>query len=239
MATIKVQGTNLTFSVLPLKMLSEGFWARIQVGIENDSVHYHRIRTDITREELNEWIFDMSRLLAGAYGKVHTFSFEKAGINVDFYPYEKSGIETTRQERRENDCIMTLHVRLDYENKNYSDGVYTLFLHRQDIEKLAILLRDEFDSVFGKYEEGEGKYLFAGVSPKGYRGCNYWYLDPTNEVCAGDYVWVRMGRHQTEQIVYVDSVKRFDDDTAPFSPQRVKQILRKATEEELKGFKKS
>lgn len=236
MATIEVQGTNLTFSILPLKMLSEGFWARVEVGIENDFVDYRCIRNDITREELNEWIFAMFRLLAGGYGKMQAISFERAGIHTDLYPYEKGEMETSRQERRENDCIMTLRIRMDSEKKENFNGIYTTFLHRQDIEKLAVLLREEFNSVFAEYETGEGKYLFAGVSPKGYHGCNYWYLDPTNEVRAGDYVWVRMGRHQTEQIVYVDSVKRFDDDTAPFSPQRVKQVLRKATKEELKDF---
>jgi hypothetical protein len=46
-----------------------------------------------------------------------------------------------------------------------------------------------------------------------------------------------MGRHNTEQIVHVDSVKYFSDDDAPFPPARVKQVLRKATPKEIKKLK--
>ena len=68
---------------------------------------------------------------------------------------------------------------------------------------------------------------------RGYKGCNYWYLDPSKKVKAGDYVWARMGKHNTEQIVYVDSVRYCTEDTAPYDPLRVRKILRKATIEEL------
>ena len=42
-----------------------------------------------------------------------------------------------------------------------------------------------------------------------------------------------MGRRNIEQVVYVDSVKYFEEENAPYSPQRVKQVLRKATKEEI------
>ena len=78
-----------------------------------------------------------------------------------------------------------------------------------------------------------GKYAFAGVSPLGAEGCNYWYLDESKALKKGDYVWVRMGRHDLEQIVYVDDVRYYDEETAPYEPERVKKVLRKATDDEL------
>ena len=93
--------------------------------------------------------------------------------------------------------------------------------------------------MFAQLIHGSGKHVFVGVSPRGYTGCNYWYLDPSDSIVAGDYVWVRMGRHNTEQVVYVDSVRRFDEQTAPYDPSAVKQVLRKATEKEIKKFLKS
>ena len=237
MATIELQNTKFTVSVLPLKLLSNGFWARLEIGIENAYVHYKRIYTEITRADLNEWIFCMFRLLAGAYGKDHSLIFESAGMTLDFCPYRKAGGAPSRQERRENDCAMVIGLRMiDPLRKTYLGGVQTFSLRRRDLETFAVELRKEFNAVFSQHEMGEGKYLFAGVSPLGYRGCNYWYFDPTQSVRAGEYVWVRMGRHNTEQIVYVDSVKYFSDADAPYSPQRVKQILRKATEEEIKNI---
>ena len=44
---------------------------------------------------------------------------------------------------------------------------------------------------------------------------------------------MRMGRHNLEQIVYVDSVRRFTQDTLPYDIENMRKILRKATEEEL------
>ena len=113
-------------------------------------------------------------------------------------------------------------------------GVYSLLLHREEIKRFATELRLEFDQVFAKVKEGKGEYLFVGVSPLGYEGCNYWYLDKRKSVKAGDFVWVVMGRHKRKQIVYVDSIRYFNENNAPFDPERVKLVLGKATDEELK-----
>ena len=72
-----------------------------------------------------------------------------------------------------------------------------------------------------------------GVSPLGYEGCNYWYLDESGAVKKGDFVWVRMGRRNLEQIVTVDSVRHFGGENAPYEPSSVKRVLRIATDEEV------
>ena len=237
MATVELQGTSFSFSILPLDNTSDGYWAKTKIGLKNEYVDYLNVSEDFTREELQEWIFCMFRLLAGAYGSEYSLSFEKAKFAVDIYPYE-NGRETTRTERRENDCVMTIRLLMrSSKDQKYLGGVYSLLLHRKEIESFAVELQREFDQELAKYCKGKGKYLFAGVSPLGYNGCNYWYLDPRGETKAGDYVWVRMGRHNTEQIVHVDSVKYFGEEDAPFPPERVKQVLRKATPKEIKKLK--
>lgn len=77
------------------------------------------------------------------------------------------------------------------------------------------------------------KYLFVGVSPKPFYGCNYWYIDESFSVKPKTYVWVRMGRHNREQVVYVDSVKLCDENSAPYPPQLAKRVIRIATEKEI------
>lgn len=228
MPTINVQDTAFTLSVLPLKLLSKGFWVRTETLLKNDYVSYFDRGERFTREEMEEWLFAMFRLLAGAYGKEYSISFEKAGFAVDLYPYSKEGEETTREERRANDCVMAIRFLMrSADKKSFLGGVYTLLLHREELFTFATELRKEFDAAFAKRVKKRGKYLFVGVSPKWYHGCNYWYLDESQSVRAGEYVWACMGRHNRKQLLYVDSVRWCDDDTAPYDPNRVKRILEK------------
>ncbi len=237
MPKINLQGTEFEFSVLPLKLFSNGFWARTKISIKNEFVSYSETGEMISRDELEKWIFSMFRLLAGAYGQERSLGFEKAGFAVDLYPFMKEGLETTRTERRENDCVMVVRLLMrSSDKKTLLGGVYSLLFHRQEIEEFALALRKEFDAVFEKFVRGRGKHLFVGVSPFGFSGCNYWYLDETDTVKQGDYVWVTMGRHKLEQIVFVDSVRRCDEDDAPYPLNVVKKIIRKATGEEIENL---
>lgn len=233
MPTLEIQGTKFTVSVLPSKSYSKGYWVKTEIALTNEYVNYREVGENISREEMETWICSMFRLLAGAYGKEYNLSFEKAGIAIDLYPYTESGREVSRVERRDNDCVMAFRLLMRSSKEQFLGGVYSFLLHREDIETFATELRKELDAAYAEYDSGNGKYLFAGVSPQGYKGCNYWYLDKSGTVKAGDYVWVKMGRHNLEQIVYVDSVRYCDDDTAPYDPTKVKQVLRKATEEEI------
>ncbi|MBP3422917.1 MAG: hypothetical protein J6K86_04045 [Clostridia bacterium] len=234
MPTIVLQKTKFTFSILPLKFLAGDYWAKAEICIENENIHYAQTEKRISSESLEEWIFCMHRLLAGAYKREYNLSFDEAGVAIDFYPHTENGMEVSRKARRENDCVMAVRMLMRSKSGRFLGGVYSLLFHRADIEIFAKELRKEYDEVFVKRVHGRGKYNFAGVSPLGYEGCNYWYLDASNEVKKGDYVWVEMGSHNTRQIVYVDSVRRFTEDSAPYPVHRVKQVLGIATEEELK-----
>ncbi len=232
MACLELQGTKLTFSILPYED-KDGYWAKTQIAVENEYVSYRMIDELFTFEELETLIFSMHRLLAGAYAKECNLSFEKAGIAVDLYAHTENGKELSREERRQKDCFMLFRTLLKSSDKrSFLGGVYTFILHRKEIEKLATALKTELDKAFVRNTQ-TGKYLFVGVSPKGYKGCNYWYLDTSKTVKSGEYVWVRMGRHNTEQVVFVDSVRYFDEDSAPYPPEKVKQVIRKANEEEI------
>ena len=76
MPTVDIQGTKLTFSVLPLRWMSSDFKARIAIRIENEYVSYAYEEQEILSSELEEWIFSMFRLLAGAYKREYNFVFE-------------------------------------------------------------------------------------------------------------------------------------------------------------------
>ena len=105
------------------------------------------------------------------------------------------------------------------------------------IEEVKYKLQEEFDKVVKKYIQGKGKYSFIGVSPFGFNGCNYWYLDETGMIKEGDYVWAKMGRRKIEQILYVDSIRKSNEDDAPYPLASVKKIIRKATEQEVLDWK--
>ena len=80
--------------------------------------------------------------------------------------------------------------------------------------------------------------LYVGVSPKPYYGCNYWYVDELGETKAKTFVWVKMGRHNTLQMVYVDSVKWCTIEKAPYNYEKARRVIRQATEEESEIAKK-
>lgn len=240
MPTLVLNGTELTFEILQPKLKFEGERGRLKIAVKNPYLDYSDVNRTVILEDLEEWIFAMRRLLAGAYAKVYSLSFDKAGVAVDLYPYMSAGKETSRTERRENDCVMALRLLMRSEDKKtFLGGVYTLLLHRKDIEIFSDGLRKELDESYPKFVHGKGEVVFVGVSPLGYKGCSYWYLDETGTKNAkialkkGDFVWVRMGKHQTEQIVYVDQVRFFPKEFTPYDPDTVKRVIRVATENEV------
>lgn len=231
MPTIQLQGTEFSFLVLPPSD-SDGFMVRTKLVIKNEAINYEEISERLSFAEAEELVCLMARMLAGATSKEHTFNAENAGFAVDFYPYANTVEKVDRTRLRKEDCVMAVRILFKGKGGKLLSGVYSLLLHRAEIKSFLEGFEKELNAHYQSDKQQSGKYLFAGVSPLGYHGCKYWYLDPTKTCKAGDYVWVRMGRHNLEQIVYVDDARYFDDDTAPYDPTRVKQVLRKATSEE-------
>ena len=231
------EGTKFTLSISLPDDNAEGFWVDIGLRLENEYTHYEdKIKS--TYQEIDEWVTAASRLLAGAYKQEYTLSFGAKGFAVDFYPHTDNGREVSREERRSNDCVMAIRLLMRTADKtSYLGGVYTLLAHRKDVERFATEMRGALDFFYGRFAKCSGSYLFVGVSPWGYQNCSYWYLDESKSVTKGDCVWVRMGRHNTEQIVTVDRVLYCDENTAPFPPENIKRVLRKATREEIEDLK--
>ena len=233
-----IQGTIFTCEVLPPKTALDRAWVRLRITLKNDYVSYEEVQRIVLLEDIEEWIFAMHRLLAGAYAKEYSLSFEKAGLAVDLYPNGgcENGKPLSRRERREKDCMMAVRLLMrSQDKKSFLGGVYTLLFHREELSAFAAALRAEFYAAYPDYEQGKGKLTFVGVSPLGCAGCNYWYYEETGDVQAGDYVWVRMGKHHTEQIVCVDCARQFTEMNAPYDPERVKRVLRMATDEEVQA----
>lgn len=84
----------------------------------------------------------------------------------------------------------------------------------------------------------EKKRLYVGVSPYPYKGKSYWYVDDSGMSRAGTYVWVRMGRHDREQMAYVDCARWFAEEEEPYPHDKAKKVLRQTTEEEDKEAEK-
>lgn len=238
MAAICIDNTNFSFEIIPPKFLSSGYYLSANICVENEQITYRTTLSDIVRDDFENWLNGMSRLLAGAYTSDYNVHFERTGFSVDLCPYTLAGQEVEREVRRQNECHMAISLALkSADQTKYLGGIYTLIFNRKQIATFVHALREEYERIFARFLKGKGKYAFVGVSPLGYDGCNYWYFDPSQKVEKGDYVWVRMGRHNTKQIVLVDSVRRFSDDTAPYDPDIVKQVLRKATQEEIEQLK--
>jgi hypothetical protein len=236
MPTIELQGTRFSCKVLPPKTLMERAWVQLEIGLENEYVSYQDVRR-ILPEDVEKWLTASARLLAGAYVRPYSIAFDGVGFAVDLYPSNDGESLTrtaSRASRREKDCAMAVRILMrSGSSHSFLGGVYTLLFQKEQLKAFVEALRKEFYTLYASYAEGKGEYTFVGVSPLGYGGCHYWYYDPSGGLTAGDYVWVKMGRHATEQIVLVDCARRFTADNAPYDPARVKKVLRRATEEEL------
>ena len=241
MPKIELQGTNFTCRILPAKGAKESAYVHLSIAIENEYIRYEDVRR-ILPEDMEEWLCAIYRLLAGAYSRPYSISFNGVGLSVDLYPSSdgEAAHPTSHRQRREKDCAMALRLLMrSADTHSYLGGVYTLLFQKQALQTFADALKAEFYALHSVYTAGRGEWTFVGVSPLGYQGCNYWYYDETGEVKSGDFVWVRMGKNATEQIVLVDCARRFASASAPYDPKRVKKVLRKATPEELAAVKSS
>ncbi len=236
MATVNLQGTRLTFALLPPKD-REKEWATTVLALENEYISYRDEGRYISICAVEELITSLSRLLAGVYERERSVALDALGLAVDLYAYTEKGKPVSRELRREKDCVAAFRILMRSKDKSvFLDGVHTLLLHREQIQTLVEGLLAEFNAEYAHLLVGEKEYSFVGVSPRGYKGCNYLYYDPAGSVHAGDYVWVRMGRRQIEQVAYVDSVRTYGAEEVPYNPQTVKRVLRKATQAEIDAY---
>lgn len=162
----------------------------------------------VSYREIDRFLISMRRFLAIAYTDAYQMSV--AGVVADFRPNNKE-------------------IVFQF------DGL-PVQIREREIDIISRELRSELDLLIPNNGNAKGKYRFVGVSPRGYRGCYYWYLDCMDQIQPGEYVWVKMGRHNTEQVVFVDGVLLCNDNDAPYDINLVKRVLRRATEKEIQSF---
>ena len=235
-AKLYSDGTDFTLAIV--SKTADRYYVRTAISVKNEYTNYYDEGEYLSWKDLDEWITTAFRLLAGAYKREYNLTFERAGLAIDFYPHTVDGKEVSRSERRNNDCVMAIRMLMrSADKRKFLGGVQTYLAHRKEIEEFALALRTIYDKICGERVHGTGEFHFVGVSPLGYKHCSYWYLDESKQAQAGDFVWVKMGSHNTEQIVTVDRVFRCDEKGAPFPPSHVKRVLKMASQEESQALK--
>ncbi|MBR2023692.1 MAG: hypothetical protein IJ996_04160 [Clostridia bacterium] len=234
MASVTVRGT--TFSFFPQKkpLLWEGNFLNMKISVENEFIHYENVKNRCSFEEV-EWLcISLHRLIAGGCRTARYFRIEGAHMSVAIDPGIKNAENCSRELLRAADYTVTISMVMYSQNaEKLMDGGYTLVLNREDIIAFASGLRADLAEYENSLSKRHGKYLFVGVSPQGYKGCMYWYFDPTNKTKPNTFVWVRMGNHKTLQLVYVDSVRRYNDYNTPCDVNGPKRVLKQATAEDV------
>lgn len=239
MATVILRGTTFTFSVQEKPKRWDGYTLSVKISVKNEFIDYASERF-CNYEDVEEMLFASFRLLAGGYRKEYTLRLDGVNAVLNFNPDIEEGVtELTRTYLRSRDCKLMFNM-LFYSNKekNTIGGVYSVIIPRNALKLFAETLQTELRPYTDEQNKRRGKYMFVGVSPQGYKGCNYWYLDPEKKTKPNTFVWVKMGRGNALQLVYVDNVRRFDEVSAPYDVTLVKRIVGQATQEDIAEAKK-
>lgn len=88
-------------------------------------------------------------------------------------------------------------------------------------------------SVYGKARRKTGDCIFCSVE-FGDGGKSYYYLTEDDTLSAGDLVVVPVGKDDGTAVVKIVDIEYFPADKVPFPLDKVKSILRKCTEDDLK-----
>ena len=234
MASVTVRGTTFSFSPKKKPLLWDGYFLNVSISVENEFIHYKNTKNRCAFDEVERLYFSLHRLIAGGYRTEPCFRIEGAYMSIAIDPGVENAEHCSREQLRSADYTVTISMVMHSPKAETSmGGAYTIVLHREDIIAFANGLQEDLAEYEVALSKRHGKYLFVGVSPQGYKGCNYWYFDPTNKTELHTFVWVKMGNHKTLQLVYVDSVRRYNGYNTPCDPNGPKRVLKQATEEEI------
>ncbi|MBE7068218.1 MAG: hypothetical protein E7381_02845 [Clostridiales bacterium] len=252
---LQLNGTEVEFSILSS---SGRDWVDIRFLVTTDNIRFEKAGAYLTRNELEKFLSVTDFLLKGKIVRKYSLTWKKLGLRIVFVPNAEIGL--MRPEEREHaTCQMQFEIFTRNKDTGLWNATSVVVrLARVEIEKLLDGLLQEYTVAVGKPQEkdkfsyfhnketeeqpliaetgtaqsDDGAYLYVGVSPRGCVGCNYWYVDEEKRTQANTYVWVTMGRRNTEQIVYVDSVRYCNANDAPYPINKTKRVLRQTTQEE-------
>ena len=252
---LQLNGTEVEFSILSS---SGRDWVDIRFLVTTDNIRFEKAGAYLTRNELEKFLSVTDFLLKGKIVRKYSLNWKKLGLKIVFVPNAEIGLMCP-EERELATCQMQFEIFTRNKDTGLWNATSVVVrLARVEIEKLLDGLLQEYIVAFGKPQEkdkfsyfhnketeeqpliaetgtaqsDEGAYLYVGVSPRGSVGCNYWYVDEEKRTQANTYVWVTMGRRNTEQIVYVDSVRYCNASDAPYPINKTKRVLRQTTQEE-------
>lgn len=239
MATVTVQGTSFTFVLQEKPKHWDGYTLTVNMAVENEFIHYQRV-CRCNFDDIEEMLFCMFRLLAGGYRKEYVLRVEGTNAIVNFNPDIEAGVtELTRTYLRSRNCKAVFNLLFfSAKAKNTLGGVYTIIIPKNALKLFALRLQEEYKPYAEELSKQRGKYMFVGVSPQGYKGCNYWYLDTQKKTKPNTFVWVKMGRGNTLQLVYVDSVRCYNADNAPYDVTLLKRVEKQASKEDEEEARK-
>ena len=239
MATVTLQGTTFTLSLQEKPKRWDGYTVNVNLSVKNEFIQYQR-ECRCNFADVETMLFGIFRLLAGGFRREFSLRLEGADAIVDFNPDIESGVtELTRTYLRSRNCKAVFSV-LFYSatEKNTLGGVYTIIIPKNALKLFVSALQEEYMPYAEELSKRKGKYMLVGVSPQGYKGCNYWYLDEHKKTKPKTFVWVKMGRGNTLQLVYVDSVRCYNEDEAPYDISLLKRVEKQATKEDEEEAKK-
>ena len=238
MAEITVEGTTFALTLEKKPLLWDGYSAVLRIAVKNEFINYEN-KCRCSLEDVELIYFVLRRLVAGGYRKHVLMRLEGANLALDVDPHVDEGMELTREYLRAQPYTATFSLLLySHAVANTLGGVFTFILNRDHVTPFADELQKELEPYQETISKRNGKYMFVGVSPQGYKGCNYWYFDPTKMTKPNTFVWVKMGRSKLEQLVYVDCVRYFRVEEVPYDIDRCSRVLKQATPQDIVEAKK-
>ena len=233
MAIVTVGDTKFTFSPKKKPLLWDGYSLGMTIAVHNEFISYENSKHRCDFEEVEQFYFTLRRLIAGGYRSEPCFRIEGANMSVAIGLGVLNPENCSRERLRTANYTVTISLAFVSNLKNEPNGAYTIVLHREEIKSLADGLQADLAEYANARSKRHGKYLLAGVSPQGYKGCNYWYFDPMGKTKPNTFVWVKMGKNKTLQLVYVDCVRKFNEYDTPHSVNGNKLVLKQATQEDI------
>lgn len=232
MVSITANGSTIHFIISKKPLLWDGSSVGVTIAVQNETVTYTSAPTRCDFEDLENLLYNIYRLIAGGHRKRKQTRVEGIDGWFIFDPivdgdYGYPSREFLRAQPFKMD------MRLVLSSKREQFGEFAFSVDKEQLKVFAYQLNEELSPYLRALSKCHGKYMFVGVSPQGYKGCNYWYFDPEKKTQPNTFVWVKMGRNETLQLVYVDSVRRFNEYSAPCSIDTKKRVLKQANEEDI------
>lgn len=197
----------------------EDVWCTTNISFKSGFIDYRTDSCCLCACEVDSIRYHLTDLLTGKMKEPTFMSCVEPDLEFNFVPNEKLGPYTE----------MIVHL--------WSDGCMTdnslhLTLECEDCENLLEYLNAVSNGKDNE-EEVEKTYRYVKVVYNPDDVKEYSYLDENRIADYDSYVWVPVGRDNKRKIAFVVDFEDYTVDKVPYPLDRVKKILRLATDEEV------